>query len=105
MISLGEKMKNKYQKLNKEEKKKINNEYFSTKVGKYVKRKLTSAFICGILCISLSIFLFIYGYKDGLKFIDYFYNISTLIFGIIFIIAPFIIRNKKLNDYVIKHKK
>lgn len=98
-------MKNKYQRLNKEEKKKICNEYFSTKLGKYVKRKLISAFICGILCIILSVFLFIYGYKNGLKFIDYFYNISTFVFGIIFIIAPFIIKNKKLNEYVIKHKK
>lgn len=98
-------MKNKYQRLNKEEKKKISDEYFSTKIGKYVKRKLTSAFICGIFCIIISIFLFIYSYKDGLKFIDYFYNISTFVFGIIFIIAPFIIKNKKLNEYVIKHKK
>mgnify|MGYP004477407695 CR=1 FL=1 len=98
-------MKNKYQRLNKEEKKIVSKEYFNTKLGKYVKRKLTSAFICGILCIIISIFLFVYGYKDGLTFIDYFYNISTFVFRIIFIIAPFIIRNKKLNEYVIKHKK
>ena len=27
------------------------------KIGKYVKRKLTSAFICGIFCIIISILL------------------------------------------------
>ena len=52
-------MKNNYQRLSKEEKKKISDEYFSTKIGKYVKRKLTSAFICGIFCIIISIFLII----------------------------------------------
>lgn len=96
------KLKVKYLRLDKDKRKEVKQKYYETSLGKYVKKKLISSFICGILCIGIGIYLLI-STKDS-KFIDYFYNISILLIGIGFIIAIRKIEVKKINEYVIKNK-
>lgn len=96
------KLKVKYLRLDKDKRKEVRQKYYETSLGKYVKKKLISSFICGILCIGIGIYLLI-STKDP-KFIDYFYNISILLIGIGFLIAIKKIEVKKINEYVIKNK-
>ncbi len=96
------KLKVKYLRMNKEERKEVKQKYYETSLGKYIKKKLISSFICGILCIGFGIY-FLITTKDA-KFIDYFYNISLVLIGFAFIIAIRKIEIKKINEYVIKNK-
>lgn len=95
-------MKKKYELLDKSKRKEIKSKYYDTSSGKYVKRKLISALICGVLCILISIYLFLS--TKNLKVIDYIYNTFICICGIVFIIMAKKIEIKKINEYVIKHK-
>lgn len=95
-------LKVKYLRLDKDKRKEVKQKYYETSLGKYVKKKLISSFICGILCIGIGIYLLI-STKDP-KFIDYFYNINILLIGIGFLIAIKKIEVKKINEYVIKNK-
>lgn len=95
-------LKVKYLRLDKEKRKEVKQKYYETSLGKYVKKKLISSFVCGILCIGIGIYLLI-STKDP-KFIDYFYNIRILLIGIGFLIAIRKIEVKKINEYVIKNK-
>ena len=96
------KLKVKYLRLDKEKRKEVKQKYYETSLGKYVKKQLISSFICGVLCIGIGIYLLI-STKDP-KFIDYFYNISILLIGFVFIFAIKKIEVKKINEYVIKNK-
>ena len=96
------KLKVKYLRLDKDKRKEVKQKYYETSLGKYVKKKLISSFICGVLCIGIGIYLLI-STKDP-KFIDYFYNISILLIGFGFIFAIKKIEVKKINEYVIKNK-
>ena len=95
-------LKVKYLRLDKDKRKKVKQKYYETSLGKYVKKKLISSFICGILCISIGIYLLIS--TKNPKFIDYFYNVIILLIGIGFLIAIRKIEIKKINEYVIKNK-
>lgn len=96
------KLKVKYLRLDKNKRKEVKQKYYETSLGKYVKKKLISSFICGVLCIGIGIYLLI-STKEP-KFIDYFYNISILLIGFGFLIAIRKIEVKKINEYVIKNK-
>ena len=96
------KLKVKYLRLDKNKRKEVKQKYYETSLGKYVKKKLISSFICAVLCIGIGIYLLI-STKDP-KFIDYFYNISILLIGIGFLIAIKKIEVKKINEYGIKNK-
>lgn len=98
-------MKVKYLRLSKEERKKVNNKYFNTEKGKYIKKKLQISFICGVLCIMYGIYLLIDSILSKITFLNMFYSISIIVFGIILVIATHIIKIKKLNNYVVKNKK
>lgn len=98
-------MKIKYNRLSKENKIKYKKEYYQTNEGKYVKRKLLSALVCGILCLIISIYLLIDAYISHLGIWQYIYGSCVFVFGIMFIIFYFKILITKLNIYVIKNKK
>lgn len=98
-------MKVKYLRLSKEERKKVNNKYFNTEKGKYIKKKIQISFICGVLCIMYGIYLLIDSILNKITFLNMFYSISIIVFGIILVFATHIIKIKKLNNYVVKNKK
>lgn len=93
-------MKVKYLRLTKEEKQNVKNEYYKTDKGLYIKKKLRTTLICGILCILIGLYIFI-GSIINNKTWDLFYGIIIVIFGIFFIIETRIIFVKKINKYVV----
>lgn len=98
-------MKLKYYTLNKNEQLSIKNEFYNTKLGKYIKRKLFSSLICGILCMIISIYVIIDNYLNNKNIWEYVYGISLLCIGITFIIITHKVRIKKINNYLVKNKK
>lgn len=97
-------MKTQYQRLNKENKKKAKKAYFATSGGMYVKRKLTSSFICAILSVAFGIYLIVEAAIKEYSTWQYIYGTLIILFGIFFVIAYFVVINKKVNNYIIKNK-
>ena len=91
----------KYYSLNKDEKKKLKNDFIKSEFGKNVNLRLNRVFIIGIIGLIFSIYLFFVR-----KIIwDLIPCISLFIFSIIFIIGSFKVRIKKLNEFLVSKKK
>ena len=94
-------MKTRYQKLTKEEKKNIKNEYYNTEIGKTQKYRFIKLYIYGIMGLFISAYL-IY---DNLK-TNYFWEYSLagllILASLFFIIGSYLIRRKSLNNYTLK---
>ena len=99
-------MKNKYQRMDKIEKKEIQNKYFATEAGKAMKSRLIRLIIIGIMSIAFSIYL-IYSNitQDGNNIWQYIMAGILFIAAIIFIIGSIKIKDKVLNKYAIKNSK
>ena len=97
-------MKVKYLRLSKKERKETKEKFYKTTNGKYVKKKLTSALVCSILCIGGAIYLIFDAFANNLSLIEKTYGIMVLLIGIILLIARRKIFVKKINEYVIKTK-
>ena len=74
-------MKTKYQRMSKEEKKQLVNDYKKTEKGKYMLEKLRNVLICGILLYVYSIYLIITAESKW----NYIYAGGLLLFGSFFI--------------------
>ncbi|MEG0977548.1 MAG: hypothetical protein RSF02_03240 [Bacilli bacterium] len=98
-------LKNKFQRMNKEEKLKAIKEYNETENGKKEKPRLTRLLIIGILCPCYSVFLFIDTIMTKHNFWAYALSVIMLIFGIVFLIGRHKILVRNVNSYVIKNKK
>ena len=99
-------MKNKYQRMNKEEKKEIQNKYYATNEGKAMKNRLIRLSIIGIMGILFSIYLIYSNYtQDGNSIWQYIMSGILIIASLIFIIGSINIRSKVLNKYAIKNSK
>jgi len=94
-------MKNKYQRMNKEEKIKTKTSYFATAEGKSMHSRLIRLLITGIMGIIFGIYL-IY---DSNNIWQYIMAGVLLVASIIFIIGSFKIKGKVLNKYAIKNSK
>ena len=103
-IFLGEFMKIKYLRLNRNEKKAVKEKFYQTSIGKYIKKKLRSALICALLCIIFAIYLIIDAFVNDLTIVDKFYGFAILTIGVAFLIIHRKIFIKKINEYVIKNK-
>ncbi len=97
-------MKNKYQRMNKEEKLDLQNKFYQTEFGKTTKIRLIRVLISGILCSLYSIYLFIDNYLAVESIWIYSLSILVLIAGIIFIIGSYKLRIKHLNNFAIKKR-
>ncbi|MCI8393977.1 MAG: hypothetical protein HFH86_00650 [Bacilli bacterium] len=96
-------MKNKYQRLTKEEKKECQKMYYSTPKGKEMHLRLIRLSWLGILGILFSVFLFGQIFlKNEHTIWNYFSAISLLIFSFIFLGGSYFIRIKVLNQFAIK---
>ena len=94
-------MKNKYQRMSKEEKKNLIIEYKKTEKGKYLMEKLRNLLIIGILSYIYSFYLIITAENVW----DYIAASSLLLAGCVFIVASLKLRIKKLNKFAIKKNK
>lgn len=94
------KLKNKYQRMTKDQKHALLIEYKNTEKGKYMLSKLRNVFIIGIISYIYSIYLFI----TANKIWEYISAGILIIFGCIFIIASSKLRVKNLNQFAIKKK-
>ena len=98
-------LKNKYQRMTKEEKKKIRTEYYNTPTGKQNKNRFIRVIIISIFCLIYSIYMGIENYMDSKITVLYVYYSGVLITGIILLISCIRIRGRILNDYALKKKK
>lgn len=99
-------MKNKYQRMSKEEKKQTKEKYYATEDGKIMKNRLIRLFIIGVMGIAFSGYL-VYSNitKDGNSIWQYLTASVLFIFSIVYIISSFKLRVKVLNKFAIKNSK
>lgn len=99
-------MKNKYQRMTKEEKKKTKEKYYATEEGKNLHNRLIRLLITGIMGILFSGYLVYSNYtQDGNNIWQYIMAAILFIASIIFIIGSSKIKGKVLNKYAIKNSK
>lgn len=96
-------MKTKYERMNKDEKRKTLENYKKTDSGRGMMARLTRLVIIGILGILYSVFLFVSSFKD-LKWTDYLVIVPLLLISIFFIVMAFRLKKKVLNQFAIKKK-
>ena len=98
-------MKNKYQRMSKEEKKKCKEKYFQTEKGKDMKARFIRLYICGTLGLLFSVFLIVSGYySNELSWATWAMAIILVLFSIIFSVGATILKGKVLNQFAIKNK-
>ena len=95
-------MKNKYQRMNKEEKKKIEAEYLKTDKGKAQIARLNRVLIIGITGVILGLALIVYAYLNKDVIWDYVSASILLIISIFFIIKSRQLKIGELNKEVLK---
>lgn len=96
-------MKNKYQRMNREEKKQCQKFYYNTEKGKEMRRRLNRLVVLGIIGILFAVFLVISGYiSNEINWATWTMAVILIIFSIIFIIGSYKLRIKCLNAYAIK---
>lgn len=96
-------IKTKYDKLTKDEKKKIIEKYKKTDAGLAMMNRLTRLLFTGIVGIVLAIGLFIYEYKT-IEMTDYLILVPLFFASILFIMMSFKLKRKVLNQFMIKNK-
>lgn len=96
--------KYKYQKLSKEEKKKVNSKFYETEQGKILKQRFKRILIYSIILILFGIYLLIDNYLDKGSIKEYIYAGLLIVFGIIFLIAKNHISMIKINEFITKPK-
>jgi len=99
-------MKNKYQRMNKEEKKNIKNKYYATTEGKAMHNRLIRLLIIGFMGILFGIYLIYSNYtQDGNNIWQYILAGMLMVASLVFIIGSIKIKGKVLNKYAIKNSK
>ncbi len=97
-------MKNKYQRMTKEEKKKLKSRYYKTEKGRLQKNRLIRLLVIGIIGILFSLYLIIDGYlKGNISVWTWIGAIILIIFSLIYIVASFYLRGKSLNTFAVKN--
>lgn len=97
-------MKNKYQRMSKEEKKKLQESYKKTELGANMLSRLKRIVITGSLGAIVSIVLIILAIIEKGNIFDYIYAGVLTVASIVFLIGSFKIKNKVLNDFALEQK-
>lgn len=97
-------MKIKYLRLTKKERKEVKQNFYQTKQGIYLKKKLNMVIFSAISLILISIYLIIEAFIKDISIMQYIYAFTILFFGVIFLTSYFKIKITKLNDYITKPK-
>ena len=93
-------MKTKYQRMSKEEKKQLLNDYKKTDNGKYILSKLRNVLICGLLLYAYSIYLVI----TSKEVWNYIYAGGLFAFGCFFIFMSIRLKIKNLTKFAVRKK-
>ena len=98
-------VKNKYQRMSKEEKKVLKSQYYQTNKGKEMKARLNRLVVIGSIGILFSIFLVISGYlSQKLDWATWLLAGILLFFSVFYIVSSCMLRGKVLNQFAIKKK-
>jgi hypothetical protein len=97
-------LKNKYQRMSKEERKNLREEYYQTKYGRQNKSRFLRVIIISVFCLFYSIYMGIENYLDKKAIMMFIYCIGLFITGMVMLIACIRIRNQALNNYALKKK-
>ena len=97
-------MKNKYQRMSKEEKKDLKEKYLNTKEGKSKINRLNRLFIIGIIGIRFSIILIVSAVLNKQSILDYICGGILFVFSIVYLIGSINIKQKELNKFALKQK-
>jgi len=96
-------MKNKYQRLSKEEKKECQKMYFQTKKGKEMRLRLIRLTITGVVGILFSIYILGTGISSQeIKWYDYLVAITLFASSIVFLFGALSVRGKVLNQFALQ---
>ena len=96
-------IKNKYQRMNKDQRNAIKNAYFATKDGQNNKIRLLRIIIIGIFCEIYSLYLAIETYIKHNNILLLVYSALIFISGLVLIIGYFKVKCKILNKFAIDH--
>jgi hypothetical protein len=96
-------MKNKYQRLSKEDKKECQKMYYGTLKGKEMHLRLIRLNIIGICSFLISLYIVVNGMiTHQINWSDYLIATPLFIASIVFIIGSYYIRKKVLNQFALK---
>ena len=98
-------LKNKFQRLDKSEKKKAIENYYKTEVGKSNKSRFLRLLIVGITCFIYSAYLIIDAILNDGNIWYYIMAGFAIVFGLVFLIGRHKVIVKSVNNYLIKNKK
>ena len=99
-------MKNKYQRMSKEEKRVCREKYYNTPKGHEMKIRFIRLNIFGIVGICFSVFLVVSGYiSKEINWATWTMAIILIIFSFIYLIGSYILKGKCLNNFAIKNLK
>lgn len=98
--------KYKYQRLTKEEKKKIKTEFYKTAQGNDLKVRFKRIMIYSIILIIFGLYLLIEAIIKDNSYAQYVYASILILFGIGFISSKYYVEMRKINDFLTlkKHK-
>ncbi len=99
-------LKNKYQRMNKQEKKEVRTKYYATEAGKIFKKRKNSLFIISLIGFIYSTGMFTYDFINN-KLYTFSIACYVILFiaSIIFLVGNIIILNKQFNKYAVKNVK
>ena len=97
-------MKNKFQRLSKEEKKKAIDNYYATVAGEEDKKRFKRIMIYGILCLIYGTYLIVEQIITKISIANYILGGLLLIAGCVFLIGRHKIIVKKVNDFIVRKK-
>lgn len=96
-------MKNKYQRLSKEERKECRTMYYSTPKGKEMHLRLIRLIIIGVIGILFGIYMIGNGIiTNKVAWYDYAIAIPLLLASVTFLIGAFVIRQRVFNQFALK---
>ena len=99
-------MKNKYQRMNKEEKKNCRDLYYQTEKGKEMKGRFLRLNIIGTIGILFSVFLVVHGYiANEINWATWTMAIILFGFSVVYIVGAAILKGKCFNNFAIKNIK
>lgn len=97
-------IKNKYQRLNKEERKKAREDFYKTDLGRNLKVRFNRLLIVSILLTLYSAYIFVDTFLNNGSLFGYSAGVLVLIFAFVFLIGRHKLIIEKTNSYLIKKK-
>lgn len=99
-------MKNKYQRMSKEEKKALQEKFYKTEKGKDMKKRLLRLRMIGFIGMLFAAFLVVSAYfSKELNWATWLMSIILMACSVTYFVSSFVLKGKVLNDFAIKNIK